>query len=152
MLAALSGEGGPIAEARVASEALEQATQSVTEAEHELDLFVTNPKLLSTLGEERFVDGVEARQQALDDARAELAEIGSQSAIVEELTDGDLLGAWPTLSTADKRTLLHGFLDRVVLRRAGVRGRAAPSIEARTQIVMRGNVLLGANPDQDPPD
>jgi len=149
VLAALSGEGGPIAEARVASEALEQATQTVQEAEHELDLFVTNPKLLSTLGEQRFLDGIDARQQALDQARTSLAEIGSQTAIVAELTDGDLLNAWPTLSTADKRTLLHGFLDRVVLTRAGARGRAAPPIEARTQIVMRGNVLLGPNRDQD---
>ena len=151
MLAALGGEGGLIAQARVASEALEGATQAVEAAEHELDLFVANPKLLSALGEQRFLDGVEARQQALEEARAQLAEIGSQTAIVEELTDGDLLGAWPALTTPEKRTLLHGFLDRVVLRRAGARGRAAPPIEARTQIVMRGNVLLGANPDQDLP-
>ena len=151
VLAALGGEGGLIAQARVASEALEGATQEVEAAEHELDLFVTNPKLLSALGEQRFLDGVEARQQALDEARAQSAEIGSQTAIVEELTDGDLLTAWPALSVQEKRALLHGFLDRVVLRRAGARGRAAPPIEARTQIVMRGNVLLGTNPDQDPP-
>ena len=32
-------------------------------------LFVTNPILLTTLGEKRFLEGVQARQQALDEAR-----------------------------------------------------------------------------------
>ena len=41
-----------------------------SDAEHELDLFVTNPKLLTLLGEQQFVEGVEARQHALDQARA----------------------------------------------------------------------------------
>jgi hypothetical protein len=42
---------------------------------------------------------------------------------------------------------MHGALDRVVVRRAIVRGRHGEPITQRTQIVLRGNVLLGENPD-----
>ena len=69
------------------------------EAEHELDLFVNNPKLLSLLGESKFLEGVEVRQQALDEARTALAEARSRSSLVEELGDGDLLRSWPTLDS-----------------------------------------------------
>jgi hypothetical protein len=47
----------------------------------------------------------------------------------------------------EKRRLLHGLLDRVVLSRADRRGRHARPIAERTQIVLRGNVLLGPSPD-----
>ena len=62
--------------------------------------------------------------------------------LMQNLSDGDLLAAWPTLATPEKRRLLHGLLDRVILQRAGARGRLAPPIGERTQIVLRGNVLL----------
>ncbi len=52
------------------------------------------------------------------------------------------MDAWPQLTIQEKRRLLHGLLDRVVPRRAGARGNAAPKVTERTQIVLRGNVLL----------
>ena len=64
MLSALQDENGLLAQAVAASDKVEAAARAVAEAEHELDLFVTNPKLLSLLGEQKFVEGVEARQQA----------------------------------------------------------------------------------------
>jgi len=150
VLAALRAEGGPIATAVAASQEIEQAAQAVSEAEHELDLFIGNPKLLSVLGEQKFLEGVEVRQRALDAARQRLAELRSQSALAGELADGDLLEAWPTLDLAEKRRLLHGLLDRVVLRRADGRGKGGIPLVERTQIVLRGNVLL--EPDgSDPP-
>jgi site-specific DNA recombinase len=142
VLEALRGEGSFIAEAREANDKLVEAERAVSEAEHELDIFVTHPTLMSTLGERRFTEGAEARQQALDAARRTLAEVRSQASLVSELPSGDLLEAWPTLSVQEKRRLLHGILDRVVLRRAGERGRKAPPVSERTQIVLRGNVLL----------
>jgi hypothetical protein len=114
----------------------------VAEAEHELDLFVNNPKLMSVIGEQKFVEGVEVRQQALDEARRALADISSQSELAAELSDGDLLRAWPTLSVSEKRRLMHGLLDRVVITRATGRGRHAEPIGERTQIMLRGNALL----------
>jgi site-specific DNA recombinase len=142
VLAALRSEGGPIATAVQASQEIEQAAQAVSEAEHELDLFIGNPKLLSVLGEQKFLEGVEVRQRELDEARQRLAELRSKSALASELADGELLEAWPTLALAERRRLLHGLLDRVVLRRADGRGKGAVPAAERTQIVLRGNVLL----------
>jgi site-specific DNA recombinase len=147
VLAALQVENGLLAQAVDASEALEEATRAVTEAEYELDLFITNPKLLSLIGEERFLEGVDARQRALDEAHAAVAELRTQSSLAYELADGDLLRAWPSLTVQEKRRLLHGLLDRVVVSRAKGRGRHANPVSERTQSVLRGNVLLGANPD-----
>jgi site-specific DNA recombinase len=147
VLDALRDEGGLLAQAVEASEALEEASRVVGEAEHELDLFVMNPKLLTMLGEDKFLEGVEARQRVLDEAREALAELRKQSSLAEELADGDLVRAWPTLTIQEKRRLLHGLLDRVVVVRAHGRGRHANPVSERTQIVLRGNVLLGENPD-----
>jgi site-specific DNA recombinase len=147
VLDALSSEGGLLAQAVDASEGLEDASRTVAEAEHELDLFVTNPKLLTLLGEEKFIEGVEARQRMLDEARQSLAELRTQSTLADELADGDLLRAWPTLTIQEKRRLLHGLLDRVVVTRARGRGKNANPVSERTQIVLRGNILLGESPD-----
>jgi site-specific DNA recombinase len=150
VLQALRSEGGPLAEARAADAELEEAAQAVTEAEHELDQFLANPKLLTILGEGKFTEAVEVRQRALEEARQRLADVRSQAMLVQDLSDGDLLAAWPELATPEKRRLLHGLLERVILQRAGARGRLAPPIDRRTQIVLRGNVLLEPG-GSDPP-
>jgi site-specific DNA recombinase len=148
VLAALQSEGGLLAQAVAASEQIDTAARALEEAEHELDLFINNPKLMTLLGEQKFLQGVEARQQALDQARAELAALRSQEELASELGDGDLLRAWPELSVQEKRRLMHGLLDRIVLTRADRRGRHARPIAERTQIVLRGNVLLSPTPDK----
>jgi DNA invertase Pin-like site-specific DNA recombinase len=145
ILAALSEEGGFLAQANEASEAIDEGASRVAEAEHELDLFVGNPTLLRVLGEARFVEGVQVRQQALDEARLQLGTLRSQSLLTDDLPSGDLLKAWPELSLQDRRKLLHGLLERVVLRRAPARGPGALSVAERAQIVLRGNVLLEPN-------
>jgi len=138
VLAALTQEDGLLAQAVEASDHIEAAGRALEEAEHELDLFVNNPKLLSLLGEARFLEGVEVRQRALDEARTALAEARSQSTLVEELGDGDLVAAWPTLTTQERRRLMHGLLERIIVSRAVGRGQAAEPIAERTQIVLRG--------------
>jgi DNA invertase Pin-like site-specific DNA recombinase len=142
VLAALNAEGGLVAEARAASDQLDHATRAVTDAEHELDLFVLDPKLLTLLGERKFREGVEVRQRALDDARAKLAEARSQAAVIADLPSGDLIKAWPTLSIPDRRRLLHGLLAQVILTRSPGRGNKATPVGERTQIILRGNVVL----------
>jgi site-specific DNA recombinase len=142
VLAALRADGGPLAQAVEASGQIEEAARQVAAAEHELDLFVTNPNLLSVLGEQRFLQGAQARQQALDQARASLADLHARSAFREELPQGDLLAAWPRLSSSEKRRLLHGLLERVVLTRSPGRGMNATPAEQRTRILLRGGVLL----------
>ena len=139
---ALQAEGGFLAQAVDASQQIEGATRALAEAEHELDLFVGNPRLLTLLGETKFVEGVEARQRALDDARRTLSELHAHNQLANELADGDLLHAWPTLTTQEKRRLMHGLLDRVIVTRANSRGRHAQSIPERTQVILRGGTPL----------
>jgi hypothetical protein len=144
VLAALREEGGFLAEAVQASEQIEEAARAVTDAEHELELFVTDPKLMGILGQTTFLQGVEARQVALDKARSELARLRSKSIVGEELTSGDLLETWPEFTIQEKRQLLHGLLDRVVVTRdenSRSKKLAAPLSE-RVQIVLKGGVIL----------
>jgi site-specific DNA recombinase len=142
VLHALQAEDGLLAQAVAASEQIEAAAGSVTEAEHELDLFVNNPKLLSLLGEQKFLEGAEVRQRALDEARDELTQARSQSALAEELGHGDLLRAWPKLTIQERRRLMHGLLERVVVTRADRRGRHARPIGERAEVVLRGGSIL----------
>lgn len=148
VLDAMSGDGGVLAQAVESSEQLEAAARILAEAEHELALYLATD-LVSTVGQEAFMQGVTVRQQRLDEARERLAELREQSLFADELTSGDLLRAWPELETTEKRTLMHGLLERVMLRRAPARGPERVPIEERTQIVLGGNVLLGANPDEE---
>ena len=156
VLAALRAEDGFLAEAVEASEQIEEAARRVEAAEHEreLELFDTDPQMLSVLGRETFLRGVDARQQAVEAAREELARVRSQSALTSELTSGDLLQAWETFTPQEKRQLLHGLLDRVVVKRdPNSRAKAlALSVSERTQIVLKGNVLLGPSPDDLEPE
>jgi DNA invertase Pin-like site-specific DNA recombinase len=145
VLSGLRAEDGLLAQAVAASEQIEAAARAVSEAEHELDLFVNNSKLLSLLGEQKFVEGVEVRQRALDEAREALTEARSQSALAEELAEGDLLQAWPTLTIQERRRLMHGLLDRVVVTRADRRGRHARPIGERTHVVFHGGSILQSN-------
>jgi hypothetical protein len=111
ILAALEEEGGLLAQAVEASEQIEQAAQAVAEAEHELDLYLTSELLRS------------------------------QSTLAEELASGDVLTAWPELDVQERRQLLHGLLDGVLVKRSDGRKRDALPLAERTQIVLRGNVL-----------
>jgi DNA invertase Pin-like site-specific DNA recombinase len=139
---ALQAEGGLLAQAADASKNIDDAGRAVDDAEHELDLYLTNPKLLTLLGETKFLEGAEARQHALDTARSELAELRTQNTLTDELADGDLLHAWPTLTTQEKRRLMHGLLDRVTVTRATSRGRHAQPTARRAQIILRGGTDL----------
>jgi site-specific DNA recombinase len=142
VLRGLRAGGGFLAEAVAASGEIDTAARAVEAAEHELDLFIGNPQLLTLLGEKKFLQGVEVRQHALDGARQALAQARAQSAVADNLADGDLLTAWPRLSVQDKRRLLHGLLERVVLRRANGRGRHANPVSERTDIILRGGQTL----------
>jgi DNA invertase Pin-like site-specific DNA recombinase len=142
VLRALSMEGGLVAEAVAASAELEQARQVVEAAEHELDQYLAEPLLLTTLGRDRFLEGAAVRRRALEQAQAELDQLHARSELADQLLGGDLLANWPSLNVQEKRRLLHGLLEQVVLRRSEGRGRATPPIETRTTIILRGGTPL----------
>jgi recombinase/recombinase-like zinc beta ribbon protein len=146
VLKALQAEDGLLAQAVQADAELEQAQRALDAAEHELSLYLQTD-LIAVVGEEAFLSGVRARQATIDEARERIATLHSQSLISEQLTSGDLLQTWPELTTPEKRALMHGLLDRVLLRRAPGRGPNSVPVAERTQIVLRGNVLLDSGQD-----
>jgi hypothetical protein len=141
-LAALRDEYGLIAEASAASKEIEAARREVEQAEHEFDSYISEPLLLTTLGKKRFMEGAQTRRLALEQALAHLDELRAKSELAEELTSGALLEAWPTLSIQEKRKLLHGLLEQVLLTRSESRGQAAKPIADRTAIIFRGGARL----------
>lgn len=144
VVAALASESGFFAEAVEASERVDEAARAVKDAEHELELFVTDPKLMTILGQATFLQGVEARQHALDDARSEFALLRSQAVARDGLATADLFQAWPDLTTQEKRQLLHGLLERVLVSRDenSRQKDRAQSVSQRVEIVLRGGVRL----------
>ena len=142
VLAALRDEDGLLAQAIHASHEIDAVQREVEDAEHELVLFLETD-LISTIGQSAFKQGIKARQDRLDTAREKLAGLRAQSVIAEEVLSGDLLEAWPELTTPERRQLMHGLLEQVVLTRSDGRNKATlKPIEERATIVLRGGQTL----------
>jgi hypothetical protein len=95
--------------------------------------------LISTAGQDAFTQGVTARQQPVDQARDHLQ---ARSVLTEELVSGNLIEAWPELSPPERRELMHGLLEQVVLQRAPGRGPNKPTVADRTGVLLRGGAQL----------
>jgi site-specific DNA recombinase len=119
-LDALVGDG-PLAEAVEANVAVEKAIGALEAAEHELDAFLADTTLRQTIGEDRYRRHAETRAQAVEKAQAKLSDARQQSALSGPLalTPGKLADAWPTLTVAERRTLLTASVDAVFVRRTG---------------------------------
>lgn len=142
VLSSLRDEEGLFAQAVQASRQIDEAQRAVVDADHELLLFLETD-LISEIGQAAFSKGVRARQEKLDQARERLSALRAQAVVSEELLAGDLLEAWPDLTTPEKRQLLHGLLEKVVLTRSDGRRRATHKpLEERTTIVLRGGQVL----------
>jgi site-specific DNA recombinase len=143
-LAALADEHGFLAQAAETSQQLEEAVRALEAAEHELELFVTDPELLTTLGRNTFLQGVQARQQAVDTVRERLELLRARTGVTDELISGDLLEAWPEFTIQEKRQLMHGLLESVVVSRDenSRRKNLAVPLKKRVRIMLRGNVEL----------
>jgi site-specific DNA recombinase len=112
---------------RIAAEAvprdneLEQAAARVDATELELVAY-RDANLISVIGREVYIEGLEERQRILDEARAQLA----QARRIEPTLDiQELPTLWPQLEVAEKRRLLAAVIDAVFVRQATSRGRAA---------------------------
>ena len=146
VLAALRDEDGLLAQAVHASQQIEDAQRDLDAAEHELVLYLETD-LVSAIGPSAFRQGVKARQQRLDEARDKIAALRAQAVVAEEVLSGDLLEAWPELTIPERRQLMHGLLEKVVLTRSDGRKRATHKpIEARSTIVLRGGQELRLAP------
>ncbi len=143
VLAALSAEDGFLAAAALATEKLADAQRALEQAAHELTTYLETD-LISTVGRDAFLAGVDARQARVDEARQSLDRLKAESLIAETLTSSDLLTAWPDLTSQEKRTLLHGLLDQVTLRRDdnSRNKHLALPLNERAKILVRGGGRL----------
>jgi hypothetical protein len=137
VLAAFDG-AGPLAEAFAATDALEGAARRVDEADHALRSLLSNSRLVTLLGADEYVNLIETAKSEQALARLEYAEARNRSDGLDGF-NGNMLDAWSALSPNEKREILGGFVDRVVV--APSRGRRLP-LHGRVQIVLIGNVLL----------
>jgi DNA invertase Pin-like site-specific DNA recombinase len=131
------GPAGPLAEASASTDAFDVASRRVQETERELDDYIA-ANLVSVVGQERFLAGLELRQDELERAKAELREARQATAFADalELT-GSLEGDWPTLSVPERRHLLTAAVDAVMVRAVRGTGRAVP-VEDRVLVLWRG--------------
>ena len=134
-LAAL-GPTGPLAEAVASTKALDAAVMSLENAEAELAVY-RDANLISVIGKDAFLEGLESRAEIVRVAQAKLNEARQQNAMNghDASTPGALIEAWPTLTIAEKRALLTASLDAIFIRNGG--GMNVP-VEDRTLLLWRG--------------
>jgi DNA invertase Pin-like site-specific DNA recombinase len=138
VLAAFAGEG-PVAEAVASSEAVELTARALDDAEHVLRELLASTRLVATLGADEYATLIENAKAEEARARVEYAEARNRSEAVGGF-EGDMLRAWPGLTPNEKRKVLAGFVDRVVVTPS--HGRRRVPLASRVQIVLAGNVLL----------
>jgi DNA invertase Pin-like site-specific DNA recombinase len=144
-LIAAFGDEGPLAEALVNEDRLEEAVHELEAARFALSQYVSNARLIETIGLDAFNAGASAHQQRVDLAEMALADARSQQEAVAAVMDGNLLRAWKggELTPLERRTIIAKMVDRVVLYRANQKGKkTAADIAERVQIVLGGNELL----------
>jgi DNA invertase Pin-like site-specific DNA recombinase len=142
------GEDGPLAQAVLRQEEIEEAARELEAARHALVQFVSNTHLLETIGLDSFNTGAEAHQKRVDDAQRAFDAAQAQQESVAPLMDGDLLRAWRAgeLTPLERRAIISRMVDRVILCRANQKGKkTSADIPERVQIVLKGNVLLMAS-------
>jgi hypothetical protein len=144
-LVAAFGERGPLAEALVRQDRLEEAAREVDAARYVLGQYVSNTTLIEMIGLEMFTKGAEEHQRRVELAELALAEVRAEQEAVPEPIDGDLLRAWKSgkLNPLERRMIVSGMVDRIVLHRCTHKGRkTSADIGERVQIVLKGNELL----------
>jgi DNA invertase Pin-like site-specific DNA recombinase len=124
------------AEPAAAGESVLAALAKVEAAEAELAAY-RDAGLVTVIGREAFVAGLAQRQQTLDEARRELDD--AQRATVALPAGGAraLLDEWPSLSVADKGTMIAAAIDAVAVRRADLPGQGS-DVPSRLHVYWRG--------------
>ncbi len=132
---------------------IETTVRELESARYALSQYLSNTRLIETIGVDAFNAGAEAHQQRIDLAEMTLEEARSRQETVSTVLDGDMMRAWKAgdLTPLERRSLVSGMVDRVVLYRAEQRGKkTSADIAERVQIVLRGNQLF-ASPGDDAP-
>jgi DNA invertase Pin-like site-specific DNA recombinase len=144
-LIAAFGEEGPLARAVVREKEIEEAARELEAARHSLSQFVSNTRLLETIGLDAFNAGAEAHQKRVDTALSAFEAAQAQRESVAPLLDGDLLQAWKAgeLTPLERRAIISKMVDRVILHRANQKGKkTSADIPKRVQIVLKGSEVI----------
>jgi len=121
--------------------AVAEAEKRVHSAEAELSEYLTYVKV-GDVGGSAYQEGLKARQQEIDEARASL---GAYARGTTSLPPKDIVDVWPTLPTGEQRVLLASAIDCVFLRRG--KGNIASRVrilwhgEAPSDLPSRGRVV-----------
>jgi len=123
-------------EATDSSEGVTQAVARLEAAERELVAY-RDANLITVIGRDAYVAGLEQRQRAVDEARAALQE-AQRVTVALPLGPQALLDMWRggKLDAREKRTILGAAIDAVAVKRAHLPGRAP--VGGRVHIFWRG--------------
>jgi hypothetical protein len=121
---------GDLAGERATEDDFVAAQEALATAESELDTYLANEALISVVGVDRFNAGAQARHEAVERAARELAALRPTAP-----TRVDIDVAWADADTGQRRTLLAGAFDAVVIRS----GKGTPIAE-RTVVLRRGEM------------
>lgn len=116
---------------RPAPRRLATCEQNVEEAEKDLAAYRDNPKLLRTLGEERFSAGLARRTARLERALLQLA-AARRADEDQQLDAAQLEGRWSELSIDERRQLMALVIDCLF-----IRGQSGPATE-RVHVCLHG--------------
>lgn len=113
----------------------DQARTVLADARADLDAFRHDTRAKRKLGDHLWHDTLDGHLEAVRQAGSALERLAGQSAAVKEgLTENHYLD----LDVADRREVLGGFIDAIVVRRSRGRGRNTDAIEARVRVLWRG--------------
>jgi hypothetical protein len=121
-------------EAAESSEGVASAVAQLEAAEVELAEY-RDETVIKAIGREAYVQGLEKKQRAVDEARTALNE-AQRTTVVLPLGPRALMDVWPDLDIKAKRTILTAGIDAVAVRRAHLPGRAP--VADRVYIYWRG--------------
>ena len=123
--------GDEQAEGAVFASDIAEVGAALEAAEAELTAYLSNDALVSIVGAERFNVGAHERAQAVEDARAVLAELQPASTRLAI----NVADEWDDLPQSDRRMLIGSMIDAVVLRT----GKGLP-IEDRAVFLRHGEM------------
>lgn len=113
---------------------LDEASRELEEAEAELRAYRDNERIATTLGTDLFLEGLQPRVKAVDDATQRLGLVYRVATGNAEIHQVDLCSLWPDLDHSEKQKLMLGMYDGVMLRS----GRGLP-LEDRVHFVLAGD-------------
>lgn len=113
----------------------DEAVQQLALARADLDAFRADTAARRKLGDEQWHQWLDSHLQAVRQAEGELDRLNAHEGLA---TVGMARDHYLSLPTADRREVLGGFLDAVIVRRSRGRGRNTDPIDTRVKVLWRG--------------